>query len=604
MRYYISTIALCLGLGPNLLAQKSDTLHRQLRIQTHEATTLEERLPGELRWVAPSQPKPKSLTLAPSSLAKYAYSPTLNPLQGLSRLSPYYDKSTQKGYISLGAGLKYNAYLSGGVRLINNEEQELDLALDGRYTQYSNKIKGLDFKNKEEGLGVSAQYRQRFKGHSHWGLKGSFRHQKHNYLGYTDLEKLDDHTAELLGKPTLSSQQAKLEFELDQLQSNEALPYYIKPYIQYTHAKGLSVEEQSLGRGELNLGLTGQFAHYFSLAHSVGLDLKGEAFIYNHSGEELTERNPFFPDIPSIESYSNRSIIRLAPYWSYEGKRDQMSWQVKLGLGLDLYQGLEQKGIQLSPKVDALLRFNPAWSLGLKVQGEVEANSMSQMLSQMPYLRIGANSHLTRKPIEGELRLQGLLSPATELVAQLGYTQYKDGLNFLASGTSDPNRHWANPYLFTALDQQNAFSPEKADGSVWTIGASLSHRFAGQLVAKVGAKYNMWSKEHIADKLPALYGRPELEMEAELVYRPLQSLELILGYELQHGAKQMVIRPDSGHIESLPTHSFFRFSAAYQLTKQFSLGAHAHALTSSEATRFYGYREQLFSATLSASYKF
>lgn len=579
MRYHIATTALTLlsAIGYHALAQRqADTLHRQLQVLTHQDEVIEERMPLELHRRMPQPPRAKQIQLSAGSLRSYP--PSIKP-QALSALSPlqaFYDQSPQKGYLSLGLGLKYNAYLSGAWRAIDSPTNSLDLGVDARYTHAE--VNDLDWLRpiREERMALGGNYQSLSASGLRFGLRAGLSHERYNYYGAIRLG--NPPKTSQLSLPWLSTQQAQTSLLLSRL-DDEALPlaYEFKPYAIYTSSKGLSLLSPDYRVGELQLGVSALLRYKLASESYIKLALEGTGYIYNADKLGST-------DYP----YGNMGLIQVKPYWSYRSDADT-EWGLDLGAGLHLYTQQGRQGIYISPYLSSYIKLSPSWQLSLRAEGGLKANNHSALLRDMPYLRLGLDALPTYSPIDATLRLEGLIQPNLQVEAFASYARYRDAINYEARTTVESN---PLPDRYATI----AFAPTSADGGVFKLGGGLTYRFSPSWTLSSKASYSSWTQ--------ALYGRPQLELMAELSYRPMQSLELIVAYDLKQGIEQMLTTDSTSSRHSLPALSSLRLSASYRLAPRWTLSLGGHALIGGDSPLYYGYTTQRFSATLGISYKF
>lgn len=600
MKYPItitSVLGLSLALALDATAQTADTLKRQLQVETSEELTLQERMPLGTNLQAPTAYKAHKITSIPIDLRGNMPPLDLAPLKLMTAPQAFYYNKAQRGYVELAGGLKYNAYLSAGFRAIDKENTKLNFVVDGLYTNYDIKQNDLKWQGKEQKLELKAHYTSRQESGLKYGIDASYMYHKYNYHGYIPLEQNTgtyDPTL-LIGKPFLTNNQYRIAGSLGQLERQEGLSYYFRPELSYSQIDGLGFWEQNRQSNELKLSIDAQLRYYTGDNHYLGLLVKSTNYMYNKSAEELGLGT-------SIYTYSNKSLLTMQPFWNYQNDKDQLDWGVHVGLALDFYQEYKHKGVMLSPYLTAYLNPNDDWSVKLEAKGGVKMNSLSEMLQEMPYLRIMLNTLATRTPLDLKLSAKGLLNPQIGIEGFVQYAQYKDAINYALTPTALPGS-LSYGSTSSALDNQGAFITERANGSVLRVGGGVDYRFSKFFTLRGALTYNHWSRGVDRDT-PALYGRPNFEINASLSYRPNKFVELIGGYELKYGLQQKVYSLHREQMFSLPTISLLNLSAVYNIDASWTLKGSAQFLSHAEATMYYGYMPQRFAATIGISYCF
>lgn len=569
--HHIKLYTLCLLAwgGQQIHAQQADTLKRQLRVLTEQEELISERSPMELPVKLPQRKATESIALQPLSLKAYKPEYDLPLLNSLSPLQAFYDRGKQGGYIQAGLGLKYNAYLSAGLGLIQEQNRDWRLHFDGRYTrhQFSNYEQPSTIR--EQAFKLSSTYRNTLDTGLQLQVVGNVSHQAYNYYGASYLGA----SPAISPEPTMRISQGDIALSFGNLKAyKQAIAYQFTPRISYMQVQGLSPINRNHQAKELSLGIDGTFRYFLTKQHYINLDTKGLSYIYPKSSNS------------NIYDYNNRSSITFRPYWHYHSD-EVTDWGIELGLSLDLYkQGGEQEAL-FSPYAQAYLKFNPEWLLRLQMSGGIQANSLSQMLGEMPYLVLGEDSRATHIPIDARLAIEGMLNDGLKLEAFGRYTQYQKALNY-------------------AISPLGAFTPELADGSCLQFGVGMSSHFSNYFTIKGQALYNHWSKNPA--KEVSLYGRPTAEWHIEGTYRPLKTIELLAGIDMLYGIQQRVIAtsPNSESRVNLPSLSTLHLAASYHLAKQWSIGLRGHFNANAQGSKYYGYQAQRLSATFVVAYKF
>lgn len=565
MNPYVCTALAVLLFGANATAQKADTLRRQLQVFTSEEIQLDEQAPLSITHTQPRTYKPQSQAFSPSRLLA-EQSPNASFLHTLSPMPALLAGDKHLGYISLAGGIRYNAYLSAGLRPIQNDKQVLDLYLRGRYTNYaitSNRYQQAEHTVhvKEYQYAFGADYLAKLGGGTLLALGFDFADEEHNY------------NAEFARQLRNVSYRfrAKLGNEEDE---DARWTYFVNPYFRHTHLEARSEGSLSMTPNEYQLGVASALNYRLNPTFAFGVFAEGYGLAYgkvrtiNYLGK-------------AEQLYSNMGVIKFDPYVSW-GRHTRFS--AKIGLGVDLFRFLGKTKVEFSPELEVDWKFAPSWQVALKNKSELNSNALSQLFEQMPYLNLGTAVPPTIAPINAELKLEGLVMPNLSMTLFAQHSRYRDAINFIS-------------------DWREGFTPSVADGHRTSLGAALSYRVASVMTLKAGATSHNWSA--------SISGRPSLTLDAALLYKPSEALELNAAYELQYGINQLLAgyTQSSGqyvepHLEALPTYSVFRFGGSYRLNPRFSLRAFGHFVSSAKATLYYGHIPQRIAFNVGASYQF
>lgn len=601
MRQYIVVPALTLSLGlvANMYGQQADTLKRQLQIMTSEDIVLSERKPQPLLLSAPRPSKASRIQLVAEPLLSRMPALSLEPLTTLVAPAPYYNRGGQRGYLELAGGLRYNAYLAAGLRAIDRKDTQLDIFTSGLYSNYRLNSYDLERQAREQRLSLGVDYGTTLTSGVKLALAGGIKHNKYNYYGYLPDQSsfTPEELSSVIAKPELQRNTFHAALSLGPSKASGGLNYDFNPSIAYSQVAGLGGWEQKRSANELHLGIDGKLSYGLDKLGDVIVDVSANSYTYNNSATRLAGAVG--------HTYSNKSLLRLSPYWHYERSQQDVDWGLKLGLGIDMYNEYEFKGGLITPRAEAYLNFDRNWQVNLSATGGVRANSLTQMLDEMPYLRILRNAHATRIPLDLKLALRGLLNPAVELNAKLQYTKYKGAVNYLAIGTYSPVP--ADMYITVPIEpinHQAGFTPEQADGSVVRLSAGATAQLSPYVRLAGQATYNHWSQTNSVTPEPTLYGRPKFLLNAELTYRPNQNVELTGGYSLRSGIQQRVATKMNITMLKMADLSQLNLSVAYHINKAWTLNGAMHFVQNAKAEVYYGYTAQRFSAVLGIHYRF
>ena len=581
----------------SLKAQKADTLKRQLQVVTSEKVKLSEQkaLPLALKFRVPETPTLPAFQ--PSSLLK-SESFQASPYKMLSPLQTLLPCTQDLGFVRLGLGVKYNAYLSAGVRPIHSDKSVLDIYLDGRYTRYQleHPLFTAEQDNsqiKEHRYSLGAQYTSVLGDDHSLGLKAEYSAERHNYNAHP--------TA------TLKHNQLVLSGSLENARAKDAdWTYSFTPSFRYVSVNGLRNMNRYLDPAEGNLKLEGMLGYKLSETMLVGADLGIQTIFYGDDSYRMTLGYGIEPteDANSklYNAFSPFSSFTLRPFITL-GHEERLS--ARLGLRLDNYSFDDAfwdrdkprvKRIKIAPDVHVRWTFAPSWRADLHLTGELKPNALGDLLQEMPYLNLYRGATPTYSPIKVDLGVSGLITPALSLKAYAEYQSYLSALNYLASEWRENS-----PVLFEPLVQES--------GSRMTLGLGLQYRMFKRLSVNADARLNKWSD--------GLYGRPKMELDLGLVYKPTDKLELNASYALSYGIKQLVmLSPEIAtgnsvphpaldyEVEALRTYSLAQFGLSYELLPRLSVSLFGHLIPDASSTLYYGYTPQRISANLGVAYRF
>lgn len=581
-----ATLLLIASAQTRLSAQSADTLKRQLQVETSEELKLSEEKALPIGLKLPKAQVPQLPAFQPSQLLSEEIL-TASPLALLSPLSSLMPGSQDLGYVRLAAGIKYNAQLSAGLRPWRTENKVLDLYFDGYYTDYRQDTRrasaSTDDRTREHAYSLGARYTALLARDHSLDVQALYRGGRHNYNAHPT-EELSRHAFSLSGN-------------LDNVRSKEALWHYrLTPSLSYTTWQGLrdlnlsaQSAHQTLSPREVRLSMEGMLAYQLSEAMSVGGEVSTSAVFYrgdNYTNQLMAGLSPL-----TLNAFSPLSVFSLRPFWRIN-LEDKLS--LRLGLRLDNYtwedvamgSGRRQSKLRLMPDLSLGWQFAPTWRTDVSLSSRLSENALSALFQKMPYIALQYGGTPTYSPWLINLSLSGLILPELSVRAYAEYELYEGAINFLAKESRD-----SSPVIYT---------PQQADGEHALLGLGLKYRFAQRLSISVDGRMHHWSRE--------LYGRPKLELETGLVYKPHDKLQMNASYQLFYGISQQVFQQalwgGTKRAEAMRTYALLRFGASYEVAPRWSVSLSGHLVPDGSSTLYYGYTPQRISALLGLSYRF
>ena len=218
----------------------------------------------------------------------------------------------------------------------------------------------------------------------------------------------------------------------------------------------------------------------------------------------------------SIGKLENVASLELNPYYKY-GNDD---WRIRLGAHVDWWNGPESK-VLFSPDVNVEYVFSDSYVFYAKAGGGMENNALVELTDFTPYWGISSSCDFilpTHVSLDAAMGLKA--SPMNGWWFNLtgGYQIRKDDLGW-----------WIGPgSSYAEFIQGNA---KALYGS-----AELKYDYKDLFDFALEATYYNWKWDylnqlHETEQLGALSLKPELEMNAEVGFKPLEGLRVNVGYE-------------------------------------------------------------------------
>ena len=345
-----------------------------------------------------------------------------------------------------------------------------------------------DWKSRLYNTRIGLDYRHAFK-KTDLMLGGYYCSQVFNYMNhkydYNNLNRSSDGSY-------LRQHQTMANVYLGLTSTDEAMP------IQFIGEVGINYFKQKFPTGivegnETNPYVNGHVWKTFN-AHGVGV-----AFDFNHYSYSMGEME----DATSLE---------LNPYYKYESD----DWRIRLGAHVDWWGGMDD-GLKFSPDVNVEYVFSDSYVLYAKARGGMENKSMMDLTDCTPYWTL-TQLYIQPTYVSLDAALGLKASPANGWWFNLsgGYLIREDDLFWkLGDGGS--------PYVSFLQRKSNVFYGT----------AELKYDYKDLFDLALKATYYNWdsksSDEYEQKWMLAL--KPELEINAEVGFRPMHGLRVKAGYE-------------------------------------------------------------------------
>ncbi len=579
----IPTIAVALLASASLSAQeakvkRADTLRRELTVMTEEEVTLSERQPRDLSYTV-AEP-----TLAPIRHAyldaplPYTLRPNVSPLGALSAPRGGYERSSQRGYAFLAAGLPMSLKAGAGLAILRTKSDLLDVY--GRYSFARPEIpSGLPLSTKgwEKAWQLGANYDHKFD-EAALSVALDFGQHAYNYYGLTTV--LPPHgisvepfstAPELRRHATEVSLSARYATEED---FTEDWLYDFKAGVDYTSVR---LAEEAPGTTlnsltELLPELRADLSYRLSSIARVGA-------LGAWSLGRLTSTAPIRYSAAESTLSGAYSILTGAPYIVAEDVVGNLSWRalggVRILMGNDYHKG----HLFLFPKVDARLRLGSTWGLRLETDAELIRHSLRHQPEEAPYLAPNAFAGGYERVYDAKLTASATLASSFALEAFVRYAGHKGAADY---------RPESLERLTTALTEYShylpiTFRPYYVDYTEQNVGVQLAYNHRGLFTASLRGVY----AHYMTDAL--VLSRPTFTASALVELNMIPKFSLRGGYEFATPLKSYDLE---GNITNLSSLQFLHADVVYSLTKKLSLTAELRAPLLSGATRWYGYRSQ------------
>ena len=369
-------------------------------------------------------------------------------------------------------------------------------------------------------------------------LGGYYRSQVFNYMPpkYYDFGNLSSETS--YGR----QHQTMANVHLGLASTDEAMP------IQFWGEIGMNYFKQKyptriVEGNETNLYVKGDIWKAFN-AQGIGV-----AFDFNNYSYSMGEME-------------NATSLELNPYYKYESE----DWRIRLGAHVDWWSGMDD-GVNFSPDVNVEYVFSDSYVFYAKADGGRENKSLMELTDVTPYWTL---SHPYIQPayvsLDAALGLKA--SPA-------------NGWWFNVSG----GYQIREDDLFWKLDDvgRSYVSFLQGKSNVFYGSAELKYDYKDLFDLALKATYYNWdsksSDEYEQKWVLAL--KPELEINAEVGFKPMGGLRVKAGYEYVKRCEE--VYDPIGNLYA---------GADYALLKNLSVFAQVNNLLNKEYVRYDGFPAQ------------
>ena len=443
-----------------------------------------------------------------------------------------------RGYLRAGYGNNGNVDARLGYLWDISKKDRLNVAAsldgwNGDLTDCNNE----DWKSRLYNTRVGIDYKHTFK-KTDLMLGGYYRSQVFNYMPpkYYDYSNLSSEAS--YGR----QHQTMANAHLGLTSTDEAMP------IQFWGEIGINYFKQkyptSIVEGnETNLYVKGDVWKAFN---TQGI---GVAFDFNNYSYSMGEME-------------NATSLELNPYYKYESE----DWRIRLGAHVDWWGGMDD-GVNFSPDVNVEYVFSDSYVFYAKADGGRENKSLMELTDITPYWTL-SHPYLQPTYVSLDAALGLKASPANGWWFNLsgGYQIREDDLFWMLGNAG-------SSYVSFFQGKSNVFYGN----------AELKYDYKDLFDLTLKATYYNWdsksSDEYEQKWVLAL--KPELEINAEVGFKPMQGLRVKAGYEYVKRCED-VYDPISN----------LYAGADYALLKNLSIFAQVNNLLNKEYVRYDAYPAQ------------
>ncbi|MDD2951842.1 MAG: TonB-dependent receptor [Parabacteroides sp.] len=507
------------------------------------------------------------------------------------------DYNKRRGYFNFGMGTRMNINGDLGYHILSTEKDKLNIWYSHRST--NGKPMDSDVKAKINdnlgGIGFKHVFDKTIL-----SLGAKYGYSGFNYYGSLPLDLRSSYMppAELLERDRETNQVNQTIAATIGFESKEDAPFgYLLDlgYTNFSHKYGLSkemdgpTEHTFEAKFDLNAGFNGNM--------KIGLGGLVEYFSYN------------LPEVVGFPFYEfkNHAEAMLSPYYKVEGD----NWNIKLGANVMMATGDETR-FMASPNIAADVEVADKTELYMKAGGKLYSNSMYEMSRVNRYLYPMDELEPSRNWLDAILGIRSGVAPGFWFDVFAGYKITSNDVLFNQMATFNSGDFSNFSEAMSDIDTKQLF-----------IGANLKYSYQRLFDVSLKGVYNNW-KANLGDSwsttsadtdLDHAWGKPEMEINANVTVRPIDKLSIALDYYLATGRYARVLSyyatPSSGNtfnhsvfVEKMNNINELNLTGTYTFNDTFCVYAKLSNILCQKYEVYYGYPMQSFNAMLGVNINF
>lgn len=501
------------------------------------------------------------------------------------------DYNKHRGYLNFGMGTRMNINGDLGYHILSSEKDKLNIwyshrSTNGKPKDYDVKAKvndnlgGINYKHAFEKTIFSIGAKYGYSAFNYYGA--ALSDPTSSYIPLEDLLQRDCETNQV--NQTIA---ATIGFE----SKEDAEVGYLLDlgYTNFSHKYGLSKEmdgptEHTLeAKFDLNAGFNGNMR--------VGLGGLVEYFNYS------------LPEVSGFEyAFKNHAEAMLSPYYKVEGD----NWNLKLGANVMLATGDETR-FMASPNIAADVEVADKTELYVKADGKLYSNSMYEMSRINRYLYPLEELAPSRNWLDAILGIRSGVAPGFWFDVFAGYKMTSDDVLFTQSCSFDTDYFGNFSVAESGIDTKRLF-----------VGANLKYSYQQLFDIVLKGVYNHWTAEMVGDgsdgELSHVWGKPEMEINANLTVRPLAKLSVALDYYLATGRygciRSFGVNGNTGGVYGkgyegkMDNINELNLTGSYTFSDTFGVYAKLTNILCQKYELYYGYPMQSFNAMVGVNINF
>lgn len=488
--------------------------------------------------------------------------------------------NNRRGYFHFGGGMYMNLSGDLGYHILNDKTNKLNVFASHRST--SGKIKYEKYWEEEKQKAklndnlIGLNFNHFFDQGAILRLGGKYNYTAFNYYGYPH------NNATLYPPVTLPDSFDHKTNQVNQLiniyagvKSKEgAMVGYLLDfgYNRFTQKYGWTTAIDGIRENKIsiNAGLNARFGNENN--QLVGLTSKINYFTYDY---------PSATNNSDSLGYQNYMEATVTPYYRIQGD----GWKAHLGVNVMLITGDSSKFF-VSPNIGVEAEIGDKTLVYVDATGEIRSNDAHSISLRNRYVDHASQVLPSRTWLDATLGIRSGIAPGFWFDIFAGYKITENDVFFLPGVPLQTNEFGS---------YQTVFQP---NSSRFKIGASLKYAYQKWVDFSLKGVYNNWSLKKGDNEIEwddmKPYGRPEVEINADLTIRPIAPLTLNLGYYLGANRYGLLQIPQSE--VKLDNLNDLNFMASWNFNDTFGAYFKINNMLFQDQELYYGYPMQSFNA--------
>ena len=509
-------------------------------------------------------------------------------------------ENKRRGYFHFGGGMYMNLNGDLGYHVLNDDKNKLNFYLSHRST--NGNVKYLQDNTKQKAVlndNLAVLDFKHFFNPSILRLGANYGYSMFNYYGlpfglYQPFSSAAWESDSLADRKTNQVNQTINVYAGLQAKEEMKVGYLLDlEFLRFAQKYGLGKEMDGIQENKytLRLGLSSAFGDRNQRAGFVG---KVDVFKY-------LPRNDY------LENFGYKDYIEatVTPYYQINGG----SWKAQIGANLMMITGdSTMSKFFLSPNISIDAEIANKTVFYAHAGGEIQSNDAYGLSKLNRYMDYSVMTKPSRTWLDATFGIRSGVIPDLWFDLFAGYKITKNELFFIPSINSiylPYSLLSSSAPIYMTPNFASYYTAYQLDASLFRVGASLKYLYKNWVDFSVKGVYNHWelkTNDIITGSLDDMkpYGRPAIEINADLTIKPLDPLALTFGYYLGTDRYMSFF----GQEIKMTDINDLNFKASWNFNETFGAYVKLNNLLFQKQELYYGYPLQGFNAMVGINLNF